>query len=80
MDALELSLKCSSLLIRSMSSRSGNVLGSEGQCVGGLTQSAGPSTGAELHWNESDFEKHFKDHGTAIKYIVLLLQDLMQIL
>ncbi|XP_059351231.1 oxysterol-binding protein-related protein 8-like [Daphnia carinata] len=63
MDALELALKCSSLLIRSMSTRSTNV--AEG-LVSDLT-SGQPSCGApasqsgEIHWNDSDFEKHFKD-------------------
>ncbi|KZS07155.1 Oxysterol-binding protein [Daphnia magna] len=63
MDALELALKCSSLLIRSMSTRSTNL--AEG-LVSDLT-SGQPSCGApasqsgEIHWNDSDFEKHFKD-------------------
>lgn len=65
MDALELALKCSSLLIRSMSTRSTNL--AEG-LVSDLT-SGQPSCGApasqsgEIHWNDSDFEKHFKDQG-----------------
>lgn len=62
MDALELALKCSSLLIRSMSSRSGTVSSTEG--LGGQAQQApGSSLQPELPWSESDFEKHFKDHG-----------------
>jgi len=65
MDALELALKCSSLLIRSMSTRSSNAHGVEsalsfGSAGGGVVV---PNLGtSELHWNESDFEKHFKDH------------------
>lgn len=74
MDALELALKCSSLLIRSMSTRSSDTRansGSEGSnpALGGNVtsplackeQETTSTTG--LHWHESDFEKHFKDHG-----------------
>ena len=87
MDALELALKCSSLLIRSMSTRSsapghgvmdspgggsssgggGGVGGGGGGSGSSATSYGGavvPNLGtSELHWNESDFEKHFKDHG-----------------
>lgn len=62
MDALELALKCSSLLIRSMSTRSASAVGAEGST--GQAQHVATSTGGELQWNESDFEKHFRDHGT----------------
>ncbi len=64
MDALELALKCSSLLIRSMSTRSTNV--AEGLVSGDHghpNPGASASQSGEMHWNESDFEKHFKDHG-----------------
>lgn len=66
MDALELALKCSSLLIRSMSTRSTNVAEglASGDFVSGQPNAiASSSQSGEMHWNESDFEKHFKDHG-----------------
>ena len=73
MDALELALKCSSLLIRSMSTRNNNAAGGHGAAeppTAGATANGAhgaalvPNLGtSELHWNESDFEKHFKDHG-----------------
>ncbi|XP_066999126.1 oxysterol-binding protein-related protein 8 isoform X2 [Anabrus simplex] len=47
MDALELSLRCSTLLVRSMSSKSG-------------CQDA--TTNHETQWSEADYEKHFTDH------------------
>ena len=52
MDALELALKCSSLLIRSMSSKSG----------AGQAHQAGAAAGSTdagtLPWNEADFKDH----------------------
>ncbi|XP_046452707.1 oxysterol-binding protein-related protein 8-like isoform X1 [Daphnia pulex] len=63
MDALELALKCSSLLIRSMSTRSTNI--GEGLvsdlASGHPISGASASQSGDLHWNDSDFEKHFKD-------------------
>lgn len=72
MDALELALKCSSLLIRSMSTRSStNMLpttSGAAAAVAGVHHNASSSSAnhgeQHLHWNDSDFEKHFKDHGT----------------
>jgi hypothetical protein len=65
MDALELALKCSSLLIRSMSTRSTNI--GEGLvsdlASGHPISGASASQSGDLHWNDSDFEKHFKDQG-----------------
>nr|CAH0112707.1 unnamed protein product [Daphnia galeata] len=63
MDALELALKCSSLLIRSMSTRSTNMAeGLVSELASGLPNSvASASQSGDLHWNDSDFEKHFKD-------------------
>ena len=65
MDALELALKCSSLLIRSMSTRSTNMVeGLVSELASGLPNSvASASQSGDLHWNDSDFEKHFKDQG-----------------
>lgn len=55
MDALELAVRCSSILIRSMtsSSKSDN-------------NSISSSTLAANKWNESDYEKHFKDQGEPL--------------
>ncbi|KAK7871635.1 hypothetical protein R5R35_001821 [Gryllus longicercus] len=47
LDALELSLRCSSLLVRSMSTKSG------GQ---------DSTANNETQWSEADYEKHFTDH------------------
>lgn len=55
MDALELAVRCSSILIRSMTSSSkadNNTLTS--------------STLTANKWNESDYEKHFKDQGEPL--------------
>ncbi|KAJ9582056.1 hypothetical protein L9F63_003639, partial [Diploptera punctata] len=48
MDALELSLRCSSLLVRSMSSKSSGVQDT--------------MANHETQWSEADYEKHFTDH------------------
>jgi len=49
MDALELSLRCSSLLVRSMSNKSSGVQDT--------------TANHETQWSEADYEKHFTDHG-----------------
>lgn len=51
MDALELAVRCSSILIRSMTSSS----------KADANNSITSSTLAADKWNESDYEKHFKD-------------------
>uniref|UniRef100_A0A1A9W4F8 Oxysterol-binding protein n=1 Tax=Glossina brevipalpis TaxID=37001 RepID=A0A1A9W4F8_9MUSC len=53
MDALELSLRCSGLLLRSNSAQgtTHSVAGTEG------------SISHETQWSEADYEKHFKDQG-----------------
>lgn len=64
MDALELALKCSSLLIRSMSTRSTNMAeGLVSDLCGNPNSIAAASQSGEIHWNDSDYEKHFKDQG-----------------
>lgn len=80
MDALELALKCSSLLIRSMSTRSTNVIASgdahdAGQPSGGQQQS---STQTGELWCEADLEKHFKDHGNTLSLNLIVLQAHIQ--
>lgn len=53
MDALELSLRCSGLLLRSNSSPGPN------QTPG----AAEVSISHETQWSEADYEKHFNDQG-----------------
>ncbi|XP_069687785.1 oxysterol-binding protein-related protein 8 isoform X5 [Periplaneta americana] len=48
LDALELALRCSSLLVRSMSSKSSGVQDT--------------TANHETQWSEADYEKHFTDH------------------
>ncbi|XP_050711635.1 oxysterol-binding protein-related protein 8-like isoform X3 [Eriocheir sinensis] len=54
MDALELAVRCSSILIRSMTSSSK-----------ADNNSLASSTLASNKWDESDYEKHFKDQDTS---------------
>ena len=58
MDALELSLRCSSLLVRSMSSKSS---GAQDTVANHETQ-----------WSEADYEKHFTDHGKLFTHLTIL--------
>lgn len=51
MDALELSLRCSALLLRSASNSGNNTLGTAETMT------------HETQWSEADYEKHFYDHG-----------------
>lgn len=55
MDALELSLRCSALLIRSVSNNM-----STGE-ITDVTQ-----TGTEQFWSDADYEKHFMEHGNPL--------------
>lgn len=56
MDALELSLRCSALLVRSISTSA-----TEGEV---LNESAASGTSShETQWSEADYEKHFNEHG-----------------
>lgn len=56
MDALELSLRCSGLLLRSNSAQgtTHSVTGTEA------------SISHETQWSEADYEKHFKDQGKLV--------------
>nr|CAD7432463.1 unnamed protein product [Timema monikensis] len=58
LDALELSLRCSSLLVRSMSSKSNH----------------DTTTNHETQWSEADYEKHFTDHADALAHLGRLLK------
>uniref|UniRef100_A0A182MUS2 Oxysterol-binding protein n=1 Tax=Anopheles culicifacies TaxID=139723 RepID=A0A182MUS2_9DIPT len=55
MDALELSLRCSALLVRSVPNIDTNL--SEGAT----------STTHETQWSEADYEKHFDEHAPRLK-------------
>lgn len=58
MDALELSLRCSALLVRSIST---NAAEGEGEAQ---NESAVSGTSShETQWSEADYEKHFDEHG-----------------
>ncbi|XP_050085677.1 oxysterol-binding protein-related protein 8 isoform X6 [Anopheles aquasalis] len=55
MDALELSLRCSALLVRSVPSIDTT-----------LTEGGASSTTHETQWSEADYEKHFDEHDLDI--------------
>lgn len=57
MDALELSLRCSSLLLRSNSSCGGTPVQYNN------TTTTETSISHETQWSEADYEKHFNDQG-----------------
>lgn len=67
MDALELSLRCSALLLRSNS----NPSGSGATPTGGLSLTDNAQISHETQWSEADYEKHFKDQG-KFKYKLLI--------
>ncbi|KAG5673901.1 hypothetical protein PVAND_003903 [Polypedilum vanderplanki] len=68
MDALELSLRCSSLLVRSFSTNAAeNEL--EGEIGDGDHQNesvASATSSHETQWSEADYEKHFNEHDLDI--------------
>lgn len=57
MDALELSLRCSALLVRSFSTNAAI----EGEPQNDSIVSAASSN--ETQWSDADYEKHFNEHG-----------------
>lgn len=59
MDALELSLRCSALLIRSVS----NNLTAGDNPDGDVTVTSG-----DAEWSEADYEKHFNEHGKIFSF------------
>ena len=63
MDALELSLRCSGLLLRSNSTPGTN----QG------TGTAEASISHETQWSEADYEKHFDDQGMFFYVIYFFL-------
>lgn len=68
MDALELAVRCSSILIRSMTSSSkadNNTLAS--------------STLTANKWDESDYEKHFKDQGEPLCSVRACVRAFMRV-
>lgn len=58
MDALELSLRCSALLLRSASASGSHIEPTCGVSAETMTH--------ETQWSEADYEKHFYDHGKFI--------------
>lgn len=54
MDALELSLRCSGLLVRSIS---------QGPNIDDIVCDAPTISSHETQWSEADYEKHFDEHG-----------------
>lgn len=61
MDALELSLRCSALLLRS-NSNSGTAIEPSMETTGTMSH--------ETQWSEADYKKHFEDHGKFVcKYV-----------
>lgn len=77
MDALELSLRCSALLVRSFSTNAAeeNELEEEehqNESVASATSSH------ETQWSEADYEKHFNEHGEfVITFALFLFLSLM---
>lgn len=61
MDALELSLRCSGLLLRSNSSPGPN------QQPGAIEA----SISHETQWSEADYEKHFNDQGKLFPSLLM---------
>lgn len=59
LDALELSLRCSSLIVRSTS-------------ILPRSPQHDATTTHETQWSEADYEKHFIDHGEIAIYNFLL--------
>lgn len=55
MDALELSLRCSALLVRSVSLNQADEVQNESAASG--------TSSHETQWSEADYEKHFDEHG-----------------
>lgn len=56
MDALELSLRCSALLVRSISTNA-----AEGESQSEIVASG--TISHETQWSDADYEKHFNEHG-----------------
>lgn len=57
MDALELSLRCSALLVRNVSASPEVDIGTSG------------TTTHETQWSEADYQKHFDEHGELAQFI-----------
>lgn len=73
MDALELSLRCSALLVRSIST---SATEGEGEMEGEVTNESAVSgtSSHETQWSEADYEKHFDEHGKCLPHHFLLLR------
>lgn len=64
MDALELSLRCSALLVRSVSTNAAEESGCNDANISGVGESKDGT-----QWSEADYEKHFDEHGELDTYI-----------
>lgn len=58
MDALELSLRCSALLVRSVSTNAAEEAGINDVNLSGVCETKDGN-----QWSEADYEKHFDEHG-----------------
>lgn len=58
MDALELSLRCSALLVRSVSTNAAEEAEANESNMSGVGE-----TKDGTQWSEADYEKHFDEHG-----------------
>jgi len=56
MDAMELSMRCSSILLRSMTSSPGRGVGEDS------------TDGGRNKWDDADIEKHFMDQGKFLDW------------
>lgn len=65
MDALELSLRCSAMLLRSNSGSGGPNTTSDST----IDPALGDVISHETQWSEADYEKHFKEHGKRFRFI-----------
>jgi oxysterol-binding protein-related protein 8 len=68
MDALELSLRCSALLVRSVSTNAAEDAANESN-VSGVTD----LKDGNQQWSEADYEKHFDEHG-EFQYLILFIK------
>jgi len=70
MEAIELSLKCSTLLVRHLSHRE-SVPNTPAQLtsISGPEHTFSPPISSSLVLNESEIEKHFGDHGMTFLFV-----------
>lgn len=71
MDALELSLRCSAMLLRSNSGSGGPNTTSDLT----IDLALGDVMTHETEWSEADYEKHFKEHGKLFLWILTFIEN-----